>query len=447
MSLKKTEAKNNKEQTVYVTYTIDDLASFKSGTGRTLLEEIATEFKAINVQSKSLFDKQIEIACHYQAQIKLIEDKLFQTESKLTQTEAKLTQTEAKLDSCDENLVNKTQVLQAKEKELEKIQEEHEKLLAAYNYNTSDDSQTLLEEKTNSYEKQLNDLKDDLNQKIRQIQIIKNQLEKSQANKNEIKKIAEKLVEDLENANIIIKELNSQLNNSQIDKISLSRSTSVTSETNQNVEEKSIEIEMRTSLPSFTGRPDAKPNIGDWLYQSKKIMDLAKYTDAQMVAIGTNHLKDLAAQDYILHEKTYGIHKSWSEFSEFMTKRYTPINQNQIIRRKINNLFQITSIKDFYNDFRILTLQTTDMNEAEKLSAFINGMKPDIRKYVNMQLPKTLEKAFDLADLYETYNYERVESSYVANNINNSYGTKYNSYSDDENDYDQSNSIITITNY
>ena len=130
-----------------------------------------------------------------------------------------------------------------------------------------------------------------------------------------------------------------------------------------------------------------------------------------------------------------------------MTKRYTPINQNQIIRRKINDLFQITSIKDFYNDFRMLTLQTTDMNEAEKLSAFINGMKPDIRKYVNMQLPKTLEKAFDLADLYETYNYERVESSYVANNINNSYGTKYNSYSDDENDYDQSNSIITITNY
>ena len=31
-------------------------------------------------------------------------------------------------------------------------------------------------------------------------------------------------------------------------------------------------------------------------------------------------------------------------------------------------------------------------------------MKRDIRKCVNMQLPKTLEKSFDLADLYETYN-------------------------------------------
>lgn len=60
MSLKKTEVKNNKEQTVYITYTIDDLASFKFGTGRTLFEEIATEFTTINVQSKSLFDKQIE---------------------------------------------------------------------------------------------------------------------------------------------------------------------------------------------------------------------------------------------------------------------------------------------------------------------------------------------------------------------------------------------------
>jgi flagellar biosynthesis chaperone FliJ len=479
MSLKKTEVKNSNGQTHYISYSIDDLSSITKwvGGGKALFEEIINEFTNINIQSKALFDKQIEIAAHYQAQIKQIENKVAQTETKLAEAESKL-------DSCDGQLINKTQALEAIEKELKEKHEDCEKLLSTHDNNNGNDTLNLLEETTNSYESKLNAVKEDLNQKTRQIQLIHEQLKKTEATKNESKQLAVKLVDNLESANKTIIQLKAQIKNQNTKEISniendelsdlkqritvieqnkqtsnsssrgngsfLSRQTSVSTDSSKiryDNDEKGIEIEMKTSLPSFSGRSDTNQNIGDWLFQTKKIMDLAKYTDAQMVAVGTNHLIDLAAQDYILHEKMYGIHKTWSEFAEFMTKKHTPANHNQTIRSKIKSIVQITSIKDYYNEFRILALQATDMNEAEKLNSFINGMKPDIRKYVNMQLPKTLDNAYDKAHLYETFNHERHESAYVSNQSSlTNQDKQHNNHTNNSNSNNIINNHIDRTN-
>ena len=177
MSLTKLQVKDNNEQTVYVTYSIDELSSITkwTGAGKTLLEEISLEFNNINAQSKSMFDKQIEIAAHYQDQLK-------QTEDKLAQTEAKIAEIESKLDSCDGQLIDKTQALEAKEKELQTKQAEYDKLLTAYNYNDNSDN-NLLEETTNSYESKLKALKENLYQKTNQIKLIQEKLEKAEATK------------------------------------------------------------------------------------------------------------------------------------------------------------------------------------------------------------------------------------------------------------------------
>jgi chromosome segregation ATPase len=300
MSLTKLQVKDNNEQTVYVTYSIDELSSITkwTGAGKTLLEEISLEFNNINAQSKSLFDKQIEIAAHYQDQLK-------QTEDKLAQTEAKIAEIESKLDSCDGQLIDKTQALEAKEKELQTKQAEYDKLLTAYNYNDNSDN-NLLEETTHSYESKLKALKENLYQKTNQIQLIQEKLEKAEATKNETKQLAAKLVDSLESANNTIKQLQNQSKNqpnrdiidiehdelsdlkkrinllekiqqnpnpnSTSDRGLLSRQSSVTTEslkTKDNTEEKGIKIEMKTSLPYFTGRSDSM-NVGDWLFQSKK---------------------------------------------------------------------------------------------------------------------------------------------------------------------------------
>jgi flagellar biosynthesis chaperone FliJ len=135
MSLKKTEVKDSNNQTLYISYSIEDLSSITKwvGGGKALFEELVNEFTNINIQSKALFDKQIEIAAHYQAQIKKVENKV-------AQTEIKLIETESKLDSCDGQLINKTQALEAIEKELKEKHEECEKLLSTHNNNNRNDA-------------------------------------------------------------------------------------------------------------------------------------------------------------------------------------------------------------------------------------------------------------------------------------------------------------------
>ena len=370
-SLTKTEVKDGNDQTVYILYALPETISYTkwTGEGKLLVENIEKEIPSINNQTRALFEKKIEITKHFQ---------------------------------------NK------------------------------------FEELTRSYEEKLKQTQENIKEKLKQIQKLQNQLAQTEKVKNESKKLNEELINDLELANEQISQLKINSTQNQVEVIedndleiirqrkiklaseakNFSNSVDKTLAINSNpfyatTNSSAIQIEMRTSLPIFTGRPDANPNISDWIFQSKKIMDLANYTESQMVAIGTNHLKELAQQDYILYEKTNGIHKTWSEFSEFMIKRYTPANQNQLIRTKIKYLYQITSIQDYYNEFRKLVLQATDMNEAEKLNAFINGMKPGIRKYVRMQLPKSMESAYEAANLYETYNCENVDATYISNQVSN----------------------------
>ncbi len=57
--------------------------------------------------------------------------------------------------------------------------------------------------------------------------------------------------------------------------------------------------------------------------------------------------------------------ENWFQFVDYMRRKYTPANQGQIIREKLKNLKQITSVKEYYVDFRKLILQSTDMNDAK----------------------------------------------------------------------------------
>ena len=104
----------------------------------------------------------------------------------------------------------------------------------------------------------------------------------------------------------------------------------------------------------------------------------------------------------MLHKRTNG-RQSWDDFCKYMQKKYTPANQSQIIRTKIQKQFQLTTVKDYYVEFSKLVVQAYGMNEEEKLSHFINGLRQEIQTHVKLQQPKTIEVAYDLAVLGETY--------------------------------------------
>ena len=162
-----------------------------------------------------------------------------------------------------------------------------------------------------------------------------------------------------------------------------------------------LKIKMNTTLPTFHGRPDN--NIVEWLYAAKRFLDIGNYTDIEKVAVASNYLRDIAAQDYMLHEQTWGK-DTWSSFTEYMRKKYTPANHKQIIRMKIKNLKQLTSVKDYYVDFRKLAIQAHGMNEEERMSWFVENLKPELAQHVYLKECTSIEDAYEQANLFETYN-------------------------------------------
>ena len=160
-------------------------------------------------------------------------------------------------------------------------------------------------------------------------------------------------------------------------------------------------IKTDTTLPIFNGKSDM--NIDEWLYQCNKLMTRLGYSDGEKVDVITYYLRGMALQDYLVFERIKGNTPNWDEFEEYMRTKYTPQNHTQIIRDKIVELKQLTSIREFYLDFRRLALQAPKITEDEQMSWFIKNMKPGISQHVLLQKPKSLEDAYQAALLYETY--------------------------------------------
>jgi len=95
-----------------------------------------------------------------------------------------------------------------------------------------------------------------------------------------------------------------------------------------------------------------------------------------------------------------------------MKKKYIPANHSQVIRSRIKNLKQLTSVKDYYVEFRSLSIQAPEMNTDEKLDHFINNLKPELSKQVHLKECKTIEEAYDAAVLYETFSQPTSNTTY-----------------------------------
>jgi hypothetical protein len=141
-----------------------------------------------------------------------------------------------------------------------------------------------------------------------------------------------------------------------------------------------IKLKINTSLPAFEGLPNQ--NIGEFIHGADRIFELGQYSDPEKVNVASSYLKGIAFSDWLIHEQENGK-QSWKQFCDYMKKKYTASNHTQIIRSRIRNLKQLTSVKNFYIDFRALCIQAPEMNADEKLDHFINNIKNVLDVNVN----------------------------------------------------------------
>lgn len=92
----------------------------------------------------------------------------------------------------------------------------------------------------------------------------------------------------------------------------------------------------------------------------------------------------------------------WEEFLSFMKDTFQDRNHQQNINKKLRALRQLSSVKEYNRDFRMLSNQLTTMSELDKVLYFVEGLKES--SLVGIHEPQTVDEAFQKAELLETYN-------------------------------------------
>lgn len=157
---------------------------------------------------------------------------------------------------------------------------------------------------------------------------------------------------------------------------------------------------MNNSLQTFSGQPFE--NVKEWIYTTNRMLEISPYSDKEKTLVASNYLKDLALQEYMLHEQAKG-HMTWDNFKKFMKDRFTPKNQSEIIRNKMSTLKQLGNLKEYYIEYRKLANQLEDMSETDKIKGFVDGLKPSTSAWVRFSQKKSLEEAYEAAESFEAF--------------------------------------------
>ena len=81
-----------------------------------------------------------------------------------------------------------------------------------------------------------------------------------------------------------------------------------------------------------------------------------------------------------------------------MEKEFGPVNSKARARDEIYELRQKSSVSSFLYTFQTLSLQIDDMAESERKFLFLRGLKPSIRRQVELQQPETFEEIAGIAE-------------------------------------------------
>ncbi|CAL9085565.1 unnamed protein product, partial [Musa textilis] len=71
---------------------------------------------------------------------------------------------------------------------------------------------------------------------------------------------------------------------------------------------------------------------------------------------------------------------TWDDLKRELRTQFLPENTEFVARRKLRQLHQTTSIRDYVKQFSALMLDIQDMSEKDKLFSFLDGLKPWVQQ-------------------------------------------------------------------
>ena len=93
---------------------------------------------------------------------------------------------------------------------------------------------------------------------------------------------------------------------------------------------------------------------------------------------------------------------NWANFELAILAEFQPLDTAKTARDKLADLTQQKSVSSYVGRLRDLAIQIPDLSHGDLLHRFTRGLKPSIRKEVELRDPQTLDDAIRLAARADT---------------------------------------------
>ncbi len=147
-------------------------------------------------------------------------------------------------------------------------------------------------------------------------------------------------------------------------------------------------------IPTYKGEPNE--NVVVWTRQVKNIFHAQNIKDeGTMIHYAATGLEDAALHWFVNKVKdtsTSGpAFSSWNNFSKALKEAFQPPNYQHYLRIQLKTLRQTSTVQEYGMRFRNIIEQIDTMNELNKVSYFVDGLKSVTSREVAYQAPVTFE--------------------------------------------------------
>ena len=165
----------------------------------------------------------------------------------------------------------------------------------------------------------------------------------------------------------------------------------------------------KPALPDpFSGESLRATTLDDWIFGMELYFGITSVPADKQVLYAATLLTGHARLWYRLQAvRSSGPvpFSSWSDFVTALKQQCTPVNQHRRARDRLAAMHQTTSVRKYSSEFMAVCLEVPDLSDAEQLDRFIRGLKPDVRREVELRNPTSFAEALSIADRVDAITY------------------------------------------
>ena len=184
---------------------------------------------------------------------------------------------------------------------------------------------------------------------------------------------------------------------SRIEKLEVGYNVDATSSGNQNWNDSSSSKHgsalsnsllkgIKLEIPKFTGT-----DVLGWLFQVEQFFEFHEVQEEQRITICSFALEGDAREWYKWMFRNKQL-SSWQKFTEALTYRFGP-SPYEDVHGLLSKLVQTTTVALYQSQFEALVNRTEGLSDVFLLSCFISGLKPAIKRELQLARPKDMIEA------------------------------------------------------